>query len=67
MSLYEKGDRFEAKRSRDAGKVIEIREVLPLGRYLVQTEVHPKNPTAVGRTVNIGGHTLFREYRKISR
>lgn len=69
---YARGDRFEAKRERDAGKVIEVREVLPgtlLGgpRYRVQSEANPKNPSAVGRHTTISEKILNAEYKKISR
>lgn len=68
MRAVEKGDRFEARRPSDEGKVIEVREVLEGGtRFLVQTEVHPKNPSAVGLHRKIRLHTLSAEYRRISR
>ena len=68
MKAIEKGDRFEALRPRDEGKVIEVREVLDGGtRFRVQTEVHPKNPTAVGLRRTVSLLTLQAEYRRISR
>lgn len=68
MKAIEKGDRFEARRPRDEGKVIEVREVLDGGtRFRVQTEVHPKNPTAVGLRRTVSLLTLQAEYRRISR
>lgn len=65
----EVGDRFEDQDYRNAGRVVEVKEILPDGRYYVQTEAHPKNPSAVGKhsTVNVWTLTDRHRYRKISR
>jgi hypothetical protein len=64
---YEVGDRFEDEDPRSEGRVIEVRELLPDGRYRVQSEVNPKNPSAVGRYTTVSEAHLERFFRKISR
>lgn len=67
----EVGDRFEIRDARDGGKVVEVVEVKrnALGsiRYLIRTEVHPRNPSAVGRSVRVQETTLRARYKRVSR
>lgn len=66
----EVGDRFEDRDTRNAGRVVEVREVKGgqlLGRARVQVEVHPLNPSAVGRHATLAVSTLRRRYRRLSR
>ncbi|WP_405375953.1 MULTISPECIES: hypothetical protein [unclassified Microbacterium] len=97
----EVGDRFETRDSRDAGRIVEVIEVLGLdqcgrdriakvnagpdvvcGRtkqerteyhrlrnthYRIRTEVHPRNPEAVGRRVKVQESTLRDKYNRVSR
>lgn len=63
----EVGDRFESRDRRDEGRIVEVRELRSDDRYRIQVEVHPKNPSAVGRRSTISGHTLRRIYTRISR
>ena len=63
------GDRFEDLDPRAEGRVIELREIKQDGKWRAQTEVHPLNPSAVGRHVQISEKRLNDKsaYRKISR
>ena len=66
----EVGDRFEDKDPRNAGRVVEVREVDWTGtdRHVkVQVEVHPKNPSAVGHHSWLSAETVITKYRRISR
>ncbi|KSU52874.1 hypothetical protein [Microbacterium enclense] len=67
----EVGDRFETRDARDGGKVVEVVEVkrnaLGAIRYLIRTEVHPRNPSAVGRAVRVQESTLRGAYKRVSR
>ncbi|MCW2165085.1 hypothetical protein B0I12_002240 [Microbacterium hydrothermale] len=67
----EVGDRFEIRDQLDAGKVVEVVEVLRNThgalRYLIRTEVHPRNPSAVGRSVRVQDTTIRTTYKRVSR
>lgn len=70
----EVGDRFISRDKRDEGRVIEIREVLPNKTdfwggqtYRAEVEVHPNNPSAVGRKTTVSLAHLVDKFRKISR
>lgn len=72
---FEKGDRFLDLDKRRDGRVIEVDQV---GQkinvhtnefepaYKVRTEVHPYNPSAIGKSRWITERTLEGYYRKIS-
>ena len=72
---YAKGDRFlDRDTKRTDGRVIEVDEVDwshhrggSHAPYLVRTEVHPYNPSAVGRRYWISEQTLRERFTKISR
>lgn len=66
MNEYEIGDRFEDTDPRSEGRVVELRGIAFDGRWIAQVEVHPKNPTAVGRHTTLSSETLTRYFRKIS-
>lgn len=59
------GDRFEDKDPRNEGRIIKVIS-RDLTFYRVETEVHPTNPTAVGRQTTVHESTLRRRYRKVS-
>lgn len=70
---FEKGDRFLDLDSRRGGRVIEVdlvgekvvgNEYEPA--YKTRTEVHPYNPSAVGKSRWMTERTLSTRYRKIS-
>lgn len=72
----EVGDRFETRDERDAGRVVEVIEVLSGPRYVgdvkgwifrTVTEASPKNPDAVGNVQRISEHTLRAKYKRVSR
>jgi hypothetical protein len=71
----EAGDRFITRDKRDEGRVIEIKEVLPVNSeaekwnplYRAEVEVHPNNPSAVGRKTTVSLAHLVDKFRKISR
>lgn len=60
------GDRYEDKDWRNEGRIVEVRQVSG-DLALVQVEVHPKNPSAVGIHRWVGNRTLAKRYRKVSR
>lgn len=62
----EVGDRFEERDPRNAGRIVEVREVDD-GIALVQNEVHPNNPTAVGRHSHVSFATLYSRFTRVSR
>lgn len=59
------GDRFEDKDPRNEGRIIKVIEK-DANRYRIETEVHPTNPRAVGRTFTVHESTLRNRYRKVS-
>lgn len=64
----EKGDRFADRDPRNEGRVVEvIEETTESGEVRVKTEVHPNNPTAVGRRIWISRETLLKRFNRISR
>lgn len=63
----EVGDRFEDKDWRNEGRIVEVVESLGAGRLVIRTEVHPKNPSAVGRQREVSAVTLRSRYRRNSR
>lgn len=98
----EVGDRFETRDSRDAGRIVEVVELLGLSErgasriariqgerespvygisnaeridwyrqrethYRIRTEVHPRNPDAVGRAIRVQENTLREKYKRVSR
>jgi flagellar basal body rod protein FlgC len=65
MSI-EVGDRFETKDPRDEGKIVVVRQVVR-DHVKIQTEVHPKNPNAVGLHRWVVDSGLLKHYRKVSR
>lgn len=62
----ELGDRFEDRDPRNKGRIVEVRQV-GQDRIRVQVEVHPNNPSAVGRRIPISRTTLLERYNRISR
>ena len=68
MSEINKGDRFITKDKRDEGRIVEVREVRLDGeKFLIETEVHPNNPSAVGRKSVVKRDTLRHRYERINR
>lgn len=67
----EVGDRFETRDPRDMGKIVEVghvtRNYAGQFRYCIRTEVHPRLPSAVGRTRMINDSTLRDNYKRVSR
>lgn len=64
----EKGDRFADRDPRNRGRVVEvIQETTESGEVRVKTEVHPTNPSAVGRRIWMSRETLLERYDRISR
>ena len=64
----EKGDRFADRDPRNEGRVVEvIQETTESGEVRVKTEVHPNNPTAVGRRIWMKSTTLLERFDRISR
>lgn len=64
----EKGDRFADRDPRNRGRVVEvIQEEVDWGVVRVKTEVHPNNPSAVGRHIRMKSTTLLERFDRISR
>lgn len=72
----EVGDRFETLDERDAGRVVEVIEVVAQPRwdgdakgtiFRTRTEASPKNLDALGHLQKISERTLRKKYRRISR
>lgn len=64
----ELGDRFEDRDPRNKGRVVEvIQETTESGEVRVKTEVHPNNPSAVGRRIWMKSTTLLKRFDRISR
>lgn len=70
----EAGDRFLSRDSRDDGRIVEVVTAPALDdkcttckNVTVRTEVHPRNPSAVGRVVHTSPRTLRTRYERISR
>ncbi|RKT33636.1 hypothetical protein DEU34_2239 [Microbacterium sp. AG1240] len=70
------GDRFETEDDRDAGRVVEVIEVVSGPRYAgdpkgsifrTVTEASPKNPQAVGNVQRVSERTLRGKYVRVSR
>lgn len=70
MSTTDIGDRYQDKDPRNGGRVVEVRKLEQRRKGLyawVQTEVHPTNPTAVGRHSWIRVDRLHERFDLISR
>lgn len=71
IAAIEVGDRFVSRDARDAGRIVEVREVKdvpPYGLYFeVENEVHPRNPSAVGRKSTVSEKGLRTRFHRISR
>lgn len=66
---YAVGTRWADKDSRNAGRVVEVVSLAD-GDYMkrvVEVEVHPSNPSAVGHRTTVAITTLASRYRRISR
>jgi hypothetical protein len=66
------GDRFADKDWRNEGRIIEVIGIAPEDRhgiphFLTRTEVHPNNPSAVGRTIRVSATTIAQKYKRVSR
>lgn len=64
----EVGDRFADRDRRNEGRVVEVvQEATESGEVRVKTEVHPNNPSAVGRRIWMKSTTLLERFDRISR